>query len=77
MYLSLCCQDYLLPSTSIAVNISNIQDYNLPDTVLEDISTPVIRVSTQESVQTSSHTPYPLHKKFGSYKPMEWTIEVK
>jgi len=44
---------------------------------LEDIS---YRTPTAKNVlnNTSSSTPYSLpHAKFGYYKPMEWTIEVK
>lgn len=45
---------------------------------LEDISYSTPTVKKNSSKEISISTPYSLlYTKFGSYKPMEWTIEVK
>lgn len=56
-------------------NIDQIVDQNLG---LEDISYSTPTVKKNSSKEFNISTPYSLpHTKFGTYKPMEWTIEVK
>lgn len=56
-------------------NIDQIVDQSLG---LEDISYSTPTVKKNSSKEFNISTPYSLpHTKFGAYKPMEWTIEVK
>lgn len=57
------------------MNIEQSIDQSLS---LEDISYSIPTVKKNSSKEFNISTPYSLpHTKFGSYKPMEWTIEVK
>lgn len=52
---------------------------NLPDcsnSILQDISYPTSPLSSNLEKQLDK-SPYSNNAKYGSYKPMTWTIEVK
>lgn len=74
----ICYQEYGIPQ---AINIAVPVNASLG---LEDISynsyniTPTVKSSNEVTNNILTSNPYSLsHKKCGSYKSMEWTIEVK
>lgn len=58
--------------------MSDISTPTMSNTIFEDISYTSTKFNKEEYTNKLVKTlPYPPHKKYGSYKPMEWTIEVK